>query len=133
MANSPSMICSVMTKLKSEKSTGPNSWPIEVTKQCSQQISNHCPSFRSGVLPQTGKLPTSLPIHKKGSHNVASNYRLVSLMANAYYCEDHGVNSVFDYLISNNLISSNQFGFLPGHSCTTQLLHVANGYYYKFS
>ena len=33
-------------------------------------------------------------------------------------------SSIFDYLISNDLISSNQFGFLPGHSCTTQLLHV---------
>ena len=32
--------------------------------------------------------------------------------------------NIFDYLISNNLISSNQFEFLPGHSCTTQLLHV---------
>ena len=35
-------------------------------------------------------------------------------------------SSIFDYLISNNLISSNQFGFLPGHSCTTQLLHVVD-------
>ena len=31
---------------------------------------------------------------------------------------------IFDYLMSNNLISSNQFWFLTGHSCTTQLLHV---------
>ena len=39
------------------------------------------------------------------------------------------VNTLFPvtrphHLISNDLISSNQFGFLPGHSCTTQLLHV---------
>ena len=31
---------------------------------------------------------------------------------------------IFDYLMSNNLISSHQFWFLTGHSCTTQLLHV---------
>ena len=31
-------------------------------------------------------------------------------------------SSIFDHLISNNLISSSQFGFLPGHS--TQLLYV---------
>ena len=30
MAISPSMVCSVITKLKSEKSTGPNGWPIKV-------------------------------------------------------------------------------------------------------
>ena len=36
MVISPSMVCSVITKLKSQKSTGPNSWPIEIIKQCSQ-------------------------------------------------------------------------------------------------
>ena len=30
MAISPSMVCTVITKLKSEKSAGPNSWSIEV-------------------------------------------------------------------------------------------------------
>ena len=33
-------------------------------------------------------------------------------------------SSIFDYLISNILISSNQFVFLPDHSCTMQLFHV---------
>ena len=33
-------------------------------------------------------------------------------------------SSIFDHLISNNLILSSQFCFLPGHSCITQLLHV---------
>ena len=33
-------------------------------------------------------------------------------------------SSIFDHLISNNLISSSQFDFLPGHSCSTQLLYV---------
>ena len=33
-------------------------------------------------------------------------------------------SSIFEHLTSNNLISSSQFGFLPGHSCSTQLLYV---------
>ena len=33
-------------------------------------------------------------------------------------------SSILDHLISNNLISSSQFGLLPGHSCSTQLLYV---------
>ena len=33
-------------------------------------------------------------------------------------------SSIFDHLISNNLVSPSQFGLLPGHSCTMQLLHV---------
>ena len=36
---SPSMVWREINKLKSEKSTGPDGWPIQVLKQCSQQIS----------------------------------------------------------------------------------------------
>ena len=39
IAISPFLISSMITKLKSDKSAGPNGWPIEVRKQCSQQIS----------------------------------------------------------------------------------------------
>ena len=72
MAISPSMVCSVITKLKSEKSTGPNSWPIEVTKQCSQQISiplsiiNFLTNlFGLVFFLKTAKLPTSLQYIRK--------------------------------------------------------------------
>ena len=43
MAISLSMVCSVITKLKSEKSTGPNSWPIEVTNH--SRFPYYCPSL----------------------------------------------------------------------------------------
>ena len=32
--------------------------------------------------------------------------------------------NVLEHLTSNDLLTSHQFGFLRGHSCTTQLLHV---------
>ena len=32
--------------------------------------------------------------------------------------------NVLEHLIYNNLLTSHQFGFLRGHSCTTQMLHV---------
>ena len=32
--------------------------------------------------------------------------------------------NVLEHLTSNNLLTSHQFGFLRGHSCTTQLRHV---------
>ena len=32
--------------------------------------------------------------------------------------------NILEHLNSNNLLTSHQFGFLQGHSCTTQLLHV---------
>ena len=102
MAISPSMVCSVITKLKSEKSTGPNGWPIEVIKQCSQQISIPLSiifnkSFQSGVLPQDWKVAYITPIHKKGSCNVTGNYRLVSLTSTIVkIMESIDKSSIFD-------------------------------------
>ena len=64
MAISPSMVCSVIAKLKSEKSTGPNGWPIEVIKQCSQQISIPLSIIFNKSF-QSGKLPTSLQYIRK--------------------------------------------------------------------
>ena len=100
MAISPSMVCSVITKLKSEKSTGPNGWPIEVIKQCSQQISIPLSiifnkSFQSGVLPQDWKVAYITPIHKKGSRNVACNYGPISLMSNIVKIMESIVKSSF--------------------------------------
>ena len=42
---SPSMVWTEINKLKSEKSAGPDGWPIQVLKQCSQQILCHCPFY----------------------------------------------------------------------------------------
>ena len=76
-------------------------------------------SFQSGVLTQDWKVAYIAPIHKKGSRNVAGNYRPVSLTSTTVKIMKSIVKlSIFDYLISNNLISLNQFGFSPGHSCT---------------
>ena len=35
-------------------------------------------------------------------------------------------NKLFDHLISNNLLSEEQYGFCRGRSCTTQLLNTIN-------
>ena len=90
-------------------------------------------SFQSGVLPQDWKVAYIAPIHKKGSCNVTGNYTPVSLMSTIIVKTMESIvkSSIFDYLISNNLISSNQFGFLPDHSCTKKLLilyHTTDDY-----
>ena len=127
---SPSMVWREINKLKSEKSTGLDGWPIQVLKQCSQQISLPLSIlfnkyFQSGYLPRDWKIAYITPIHKKGSRNVAGNYRPVSLTSTVVKLMESIIkSSIFDHLISNNLTSSSQFGFLPGYSCSTQLLYV---------
>ena len=90
----PWFITSVITKLKAEKSTGLNGWPIEVIKQCLQRISIPLSIlfnklFQPGVLPHDWKVAYITPIHKKSCRNVAGNHRPVTF----YYSEDYGVNS----------------------------------------
>ena len=65
------------------------------------------------------------PIHKKGSHYLASNYRPVSLTSTIVKVMESIIKTnVLEHLTSNNLLTSYQFAYLRGHSCTTQLLHV---------
>ena len=154
MAISPSMVCRVITKLKSEKSTGPNGWPIEVIKQCSQQISIPLSiifnkSFQSGVLPQDWKVAYITPIHKttkclqnsslpkewlvhcitpvykSGSKELMTNYRPISLPCIVSKILERLVyNKIMPFLL--NSFSTYQFGFLPKRSTTQQLLLVLN-------
>ena len=69
-----------------------------------------------------------LYIHKKGSHQLASNYRPVSLTSTVVKVKEFIIKTnVLEHLTSNNLLTSHQFGFLRvRHSCNTQLLHVMN-------
>ena len=70
---SPSMVWREINKLKSEKSTGPDGWPIQVLKQCSQQISLPLSilfnkSFQSGHLPRDWKIAYITPIYTRKVH-----------------------------------------------------------------
>ena len=82
-------------------------------------------SFNSGSLPQDWKCAHVTPIHKKGARNLVSNYRPVSLTSIfSKMMESLIKDHIMNYLTRYNLISPYQFGFTPGRSCTTQLLHV---------
>ena len=84
-------------------------------------------SLSKGVIPLQWKSEIITPVSKKGSRDLPSNYRPVSLTC--VFC------SVFEHIVADhllchlsfhNLISANQFGFLPGRSSCSQLLSVFN-------
>ena len=65
------------------------------------------------------------PIHKKGARNQVCNYRPISLTSIfSKFMESIIKDHLMSHLLTNNLLSAYQFGFIPGRSCTTQLLHV---------
>ena len=65
------------------------------------------------------------PITKnKGNKNSTENYRPVSLSIACNILESIIRESLLDYLKTNNILSSRQFGFLCGRSTILQLLKV---------
>ena len=63
------------------------------------------------------------PIFKKGTKGVPANYRPVSLTSiPCKLFESILKDNIMQHLLDNNLIKDSQHGFMPGRSCTTNLV-----------
>ena len=82
-------------------------------------------SLDDGSVPLDWKNGHVTPVHKKGSRAEVGNYRPVSLTSVVCKVMEKLVrNAILDHMFDNAFISGYQHGFLPGRSCTTQLLEV---------
>ena len=69
----------------------------------------------TGIYPDVWKQAILTPIHKKGSKQLVSNYRPTSLLPICSKLFERIVfKYLYNYLVSNNLITKNQSGFRPG-------------------
>jgi hypothetical protein len=68
-----------------------------------------------------------LPIFKKADQTNPENYRPISLLSCVGKVFERVIfNHLYNYLNINNLISSQQAGFIPGYSTTYQLIETYN-------
>ena len=75
----------------------------------------------------------NVPIHKKGNKQTLENYRPVSLLPICGKVFGRFIwNSLFEFFIANELVSSNQSGFKPGDSCVNELLSITHEIYKSF-
>ena len=82
-------------------------------------------SFKSGIVPSAWKSANVTPIFKKGVKTCPSNYRPVSLTSILCRVKERILrDEMVRYLISNNLISQDQHGFVPAKSCLTNLIET---------
>lgn len=84
-----SEVSKIISNLSESKSNGPESIHTGILKQISPIISqtlskiiNLC--YTSGVYPQCLKSAIIVPIHKKDSKLLVTNYRPISLLSNIY-------------------------------------------------
>ena len=79
----------------------------------------------SGFLPDDWKMAHVIPIHKKGRKDDIENYRPVSLTSLIMTIFEKCIR-VMLYDRCKSSISPKQHGFLPGKSCTTQMIDYSN-------
>ena len=126
-------IAKIIQKLDPNKVHGHDMISIRMLKICGNSIYKPlqliCRSCIENRKFQTEwKKANVVPVHKKGNKQTLENYRPVSLLPICSKIFEHLIyNSLFEFFIANELISSNQSGFKP--SDCLEVWH--NGLIYK--
>jgi Reverse transcriptase (RNA-dependent DNA polymerase)/Endonuclease-reverse transcriptase len=115
-------------KLKATGAAGPDGITTRLLQTCQEELSPvlatiYRKSLNEGTVPREWKLANVVPIFKKGSKKMASNYRPISLTCIACkVMESILKEDITEHLRRNKIISNTQHGFRKGRSCTTNLL-----------
>ena len=84
-------------------------------------------SLVSGSVPEQWRVANVTPLHKGGCRVTPSNYRPVSLTSVICKAMEKLVKRfLMAHLAANRLLDPSQHGFVPGRSCTTNLLETVD-------
>ena len=118
----------IIMSLNSNKASSPFSISTSLLKTLKGvlyiplQLLCNC-SFSTGLVPDQFKVPRVIPIHKKGSSFLASNYRPIFLLSIFNkVIEKLMYNRIISYLEKFSILHDNQFGFRSKHLTTHALL-----------
>ena len=121
-------VARTLLALDTTKATGPDGIPSRLLKETAWQIAPSLTqifnkSLSCGEIPAEWKLANIVPVHKKGEKSQVENYRPIFLLSIiSKVLERCVLRNLRDHLLE--LINDSQHGFIPGKSCTTQLLEV---------
>ena len=116
--------------LRSDKSTGAVTISARRLKAAAPAITVSVTtlinkSIVSGKFPTLWKLSKITTIHKKGPAENKGNYRPISVLcALSKILERHVHDSLYTYLMSQNMLHDGQSGFRAKHSCETASNHM---------
>ena len=123
-------IINIISSLDPNKPTGPNSIPTKILTLFKNNISTQLSdifnvSFSTGVFPSILKIAKVVPIHKKQSKLVYSNYHPISLLSNLEkILEKLMYSRIFKFLNDNSSIYPLQFGLRQRFSTTHALISI---------
>ena len=120
----------LLDNININKAPGPDGIHDCVLKNCSDSLCRPlCIIFNllynTGILPAEWKSANIVPVHKKGDKDLISNYRPISLTCLTSKIMEHIIQE--ELLIkTRHLINPEQYGFLLGKSCTTNLITITD-------
>jgi hypothetical protein len=124
----PHSVHSVLTHLKTNSAAGPDGLPSIFYRTTASSLAFPLSViFRTlldlHAIPDEWKLSVISPIFKKGSPSDPANYRPIALTCTICKILESLISNVMlDYLLTHNLITKHQHGFIRHHSTTTNLL-----------
>ena len=129
----------IISGLNTKKAHGPDHISANMVKLCGHNL---CIPLKiifenileTGIFPDEWKEANVTPVHKKNDKQLISNYSPISLLPIlAKVFERIIFKTLYNYLISHNLITKNQSGFRPGDSCSNQLLSLVHDIHTAFN
>ena len=127
----------LLKNLKANKSPGPDGIHPLILKELAEALANPFKilfdkTMIEGCIPQDWKKAEVRPIFKKGAKTSPDNYRPVSLTSVVCKLFEKLVrDALYNHMIKNKFLSTDQFGFCPGRSCVTQLLVTINDWMFS--
>ena len=124
----PEAVLTKLTNLNPGKTPGPDQWHPLFLKTIADLISLPLSilfqkSLNEGILPSEWLRACITAIHKKGEKGIADNYRPVSMTSIICKIMESLVrDKLVEHMVSNNLFSDSQHGFVPMRDCMTNLL-----------
>ena len=121
---------SIISSLSISKSSGPNSIPTHILHLLKEEICKPLNkifilSLSTGQYPNILKISKTIPIFKKGSRLLVSNYRPISLLSNLNKILEKIVHKrIYKFLENYQCIYSLQFGFRKKHSTNHALIDI---------
>ena len=92
---------------------------------CIEKIYNN--SINESVFPTQWKLARVTPIFKEGDHQVALNFRPISILpVLSKLLERHVAVTLLTWLTKHNLLLNNQSSYRPNFSCITALIKLVD-------
>ena len=131
-------ILKVIRALNIHKAHGHDDISIRMIKICDKSLLKSLiilfeNSIKSSCYPDIWKRSNIIPVHKKNDKQLVNNYRPISLLPIfGKILEKIIFNNIYNFLLEENLLNSNQSGFRPSDSFINQLFAITHEIFEAF-